>query len=340
MFTPKDGGHLDNSEVIAEEGMPCLTAVDFLIMQVELAKATVTGVNPEIILPYPLSVCFSVTDQCDRHCGHCMSASTMKSHPGLTHEQVKNLFDRLKKSGVSRIDIVGGEPFLRNDILDILQYAIHIDLMPTVTTHGGLLTEQTAVSLSKLGITVQVSLDGSQDENDKLRGRNSYSGALKAIQLLVAAGVPVRISCTIQRSNQNAVEHVLKVAKNFGATGVYVNLICSQGRANTMHDKISLTEDDESSLRRKIVLLSQEAGPNSQLLEMKKVGRGGVFISASGEFMSQAQFEEDRKCFGNALTDDIREMWRRTDTDHTSHLLQYLQHPSMYKPDMYSDIDR
>lgn len=180
--------------------------VNFLSIQVGLQKENATNRLSKLVLPAPLSVCYSIINKCDRHCGHCMSSSTEEANLGLSTEKVKNLLETLKNSGVLRVDIVGGEPFIRNDLLDIVKYAVeNLELEITITTHGGFVTEENAETLASLGIIVQVSLDGPSETNDKLRGKGSYQKAIEGIKILVNKSVPVRISCTIQKTNQDVV---------------------------------------------------------------------------------------------------------------------------------------
>jgi len=320
----------------SEPGVENIDAIELLRLQTELAKSEVTGLEPKIHLPHPLSVCFSVIDKCDRSCKHCMSSSNLHASNGMDTKHVKTMFSKLKDSGVMRIDIVGGEPFLRSDILELTEYANDISLRPTITTHGGLITQEIAEELAKLGVTVQVSIDGDYEQNDRLRGRGSYHAAVRGMHLLSQNRVPLRISCTIQKSNGNAFEHALDLAKEVGAKSVYVNFICAQGRAGVLRDRISLTSEEEMTVRVNVRNLASESQENERLIEMKQADRGGVFISSNGDFHSQAQFEEDRNYFGNIFYNDIREMWQSTNINHRIHLLQYLQHPLMYKPLTYS----
>ena len=67
-----------------------------------------------------------------------MSSSNMKTDYGLDTEHVLLLFDTLRASGVRRVDVVGGEPFLRPDISTLLLHAMHIGLDVVVTTNGSL----------------------------------------------------------------------------------------------------------------------------------------------------------------------------------------------------------
>ncbi|PIR48933.1 hypothetical protein COU80_01995 [Candidatus Peregrinibacteria bacterium CG10_big_fil_rev_8_21_14_0_10_55_24] len=313
--------------LLEEQALP----KDPIPREMQLAYEQDTSRYSKLVLPTPLSVCYAILDCCDRHCLHCMSASNERSDTGLPTSQVQSLFEIFKEAGVLRIDIVGGEPFLRDDLFTLLRYAAQLGLEVTVTTHGGLITESHAKTLASLGIIVQVSLDGPRAANDRLRGQGSFDAAIRGIRLLVSHSIPTRISCTIQQANFGVLGDMLKLAKEEHVKGIYVNPVCAQGRADLLRDDICLNREQEFALRQQVAEYSMQSTDNAKLLEMKKAGRAAVFISASGDYVSQGWAEEDCVRLGNVFTDSIREMWQRTNIDHAVHLMQYLQHPLVYK---------
>lgn len=319
--------HIDEPFLAA----PSEQEADSVHREIQLMHDQATSRYSKLLLPAPLSVCYSITDQCDRHCPHCMSGSNERSDTGLPTSQVQGLFELLKQEGVLRIDIVGGEPFLRDDLLSLLRYAVDLGLEVTVTTHGGSLTESHAEVLASLGVIVQVSLDGPREVNDRLRGQGSFDAAIRGIRLLVSHSIPTRISCTMQQANIGVLQDMLKLSKEENVKGIYVNPVCAQGRADLIRDKICLTREQEASLRLQVAEYSMQSAENAKLLEMKKAGRAAVFIGANGDYVSQGWAEEDCVRLGNVFTNSIREMWQRTNIDHAVHLMQYLQHPLVYK---------
>lgn len=288
--------------------------------------------DKELVLKGPLSVCHAIIDTCNRNCAHCMSASTKDSYSGLPTDESKLLFKRLNEGGVQRAAIVGGEPFLREDLVEIMAYAtetLGMDLV--VTTHGGFMTRELAEAMKELDVTTQVSLDGSQRINDRLRGSGNYEEAVGALRLLGEAGARSRISHTVQRRNQEEVEHVLDIAKQVGAVGVYVNKICFLGRADVLQDRISLSDEDQERLAERVETLRRAAPENYDMLQLKKAERATVFIAANGDYYSQGKTLAQYINLGNVLTDEIAEMWDETDVNHLVHLLQFLGAPQLYR---------
>ena len=308
------------------------THIEPLQQEFRLAYDSATNRFSSLELPAPLSVCYAITNRCDKKCGHCMSNSTARSETGLPTEQVRQVFDKLKKSGVLRVDIVGGEPFLRKDLIDLLRYATQeVGLEAVVTTHGGLVRQEHAEALAELNMIVQVSIDGLEDVNDHLRGQGSFSGAVNAIEKLVKAKVPVRVSSTIQRGNMDSLEDIVYLTKEMGVQSIYMNIVCAQGRASELRDQICLSPQQQTEVETKLDTMRNQNPELYNFIEMKHANRAGVFIDTNGNFISQGFSEEECSVLGNLFSEDIRAMWKRTKVDHTVHLLQYLQHPLMYK---------
>ena len=72
----------------------------------------------------PAEVTLEVTGRCNLRCVHCYIPGKEKV-PGeeLSFAQLKSIFSQLAESGTLYLGLTGGEPFLRNDILDIAEFA-------------------------------------------------------------------------------------------------------------------------------------------------------------------------------------------------------------------------
>jgi len=71
----------------------------------------------------PFSVMFELTYECNFDCIHCYVRGSRKEKRELNTKEVFSVLDELKKMGIFRIGFTGGEPLLRKDIFDILDYA-------------------------------------------------------------------------------------------------------------------------------------------------------------------------------------------------------------------------
>ncbi len=137
---------------------------------------------------------------CNLRCSYCVAKSSPNApRRALGFANVKRLVDEAVALGFDHIFFTGGEPFILNDIYDMLAYA-SARVKTTVLTNamllrGARLDKLAAIANDKL--IVQVSLDGGRAEHhDAYRGKGSWEKTVEGIQLLQAHGFRVRLGTT------------------------------------------------------------------------------------------------------------------------------------------------
>ena len=118
-------------------------------------------------------VVWNMTRRCNLKCIHCYSNSADIDYPDeLTTEEGKKLIDDLAAFGSPVILFSGGEPLLRQDLLELAQYATDKGMRAVISTNGTLITKEIAVKLQKIGLSyVGVSLDGLEKTHDRFQGQ-------------------------------------------------------------------------------------------------------------------------------------------------------------------------
>ena len=149
------------------------------------------GSEQEVVVFPPYQVDVLVTKTCNLRCLHCY-VTQGKDQPPLN--RIKALIDQLVENSVFRITIEGGEPLIRRDIFDILDYLVVKKVKPLVGTNGTLINARTAARLAEIGCTfVQVSSDGATSKtHNSIRGPNAFERTVHGCELLVIQGVSVR----------------------------------------------------------------------------------------------------------------------------------------------------
>jgi sulfatase maturation enzyme AslB (radical SAM superfamily) len=112
---------------------------------------------------YPYHVVWEVTTRCNLNCIHCYASSVDSAQTELTTAEGKRFLDDVAAVGdIRMIVITGGEPLLRKDIFELVEYAGKLGLSIIFSTNGTLLTPDIAKDLVKLGVAnFSISLDGS-----------------------------------------------------------------------------------------------------------------------------------------------------------------------------------
>lgn len=166
----------------------------------------------------PTEAFIAVTYACNARCRMCNIWATEK-----TDELGPCEYKKLPKS-LRTINITGGEPFLRRDLVDVVR-AIHkvVPKARLVFSTNGYLTDtivERIVSIASFHkrVGVGVSIDGLNDVHDYIRGvTGMYDRAIQTVLRLKDAGVKdLRIAMTLQRDNLGQLDGVYNLSKSLG----------------------------------------------------------------------------------------------------------------------------
>jgi 12,18-didecarboxysiroheme deacetylase len=149
-------------------------------------------------------VVWNVTRRCNLKCIHCYSNSADIDYPDeLTTDEGKKLIDDLAAFGAPVILFSGGEPLLRQDLLELAQYATSKGMRAVISTNGTLITKEIAVKLQQIGLSyIGVSLDGLEKTHDRFRGKKgAFAAAIAGIRNCREAGIKVGIRFTVNKHN-------------------------------------------------------------------------------------------------------------------------------------------
>ncbi len=106
----------------------------------------------------PLQCSLYVTDRCNLDCSYCTEYDNSRPHPKL--EDLKKWIRKIRDLGTMRIALVGGEPLVHPDIVEIVRYCRELGFATSLTTNGFLLTRERLRDLENAGLQVmQISVD-------------------------------------------------------------------------------------------------------------------------------------------------------------------------------------
>ena len=98
-------------------------------------------------------------------------------------------------------------------------------------TNGYYVDGEILDKLTKYNVYTSISIDGSEEANDSLRGKGSYKAALSAIQKLSKNGILNGLSMAIANRNLNEADHIVNLAEEYAARFVWFNHLVPAGRA-------------------------------------------------------------------------------------------------------------
>ncbi|RPD41381.1 GTP 3',8-cyclase MoaA [Chitinophaga barathri] len=141
----------------------------------------------------------AVTDRCNLRCTYCMPEKMqfMDRASLLSYEEITRLVQLLAAEGVQRVRITGGEPFLRKDLLSLLEIlSAHCEV--SVTTNG-VLTAPFIPALHRLGIRkINLSLDTLHpDRFQQITRRDQLNAVTHTLQTLLEYDMEVKINMVV-----------------------------------------------------------------------------------------------------------------------------------------------
>lgn len=201
-------------------------------------------------LDAPICLTWELTYACNLSCVHCLSSSGRRDPRELTTEQCKAIIDELQRMQVFYVNIGGGEPTVRSDFWELVDYATEHQVGVKFSTNGVKIDKKVAARLAASDyVDVQISLDGATAEvNDAVRGPGSFAMAVRALENLAEAGFrDAKISVVVTRHNVDQLDEFKALADRYGAT-LRITRLRPSGRAVDVWDDLHPTHEQQRQL--------------------------------------------------------------------------------------------
>lgn len=235
-----------------------------------------------------------LTNSCNQRCHHCYMHAGDAEVNELTTEEIQCILYEFSKSGGELVTFTGGEPTLRNDFKEIVHAAKKAGLNVCVLSNGLLWTQELVDNVKDHIDEVQISVDGFDAESYKtVRGVNTFSNALEAVDKLLKANVRVIVAITplLDDLLENKSKYSLfakSLTKKYEKQRFLVkfNTMLMEGRG------ISLTGEENDQYRDIIKAIKSEYDPLSAEKDFalahinntvfNNCGYGGLCVAANG----------------------------------------------------------
>lgn len=172
----------------------------------------------------------SVTDRCNLRCVYCMpeeGVELLDHKEILTFDEIVDLTKAAVRKGVEKVRITGGEPLIRNGIIELVRMIGEIDGIKDYSmTTNAIRLDKFANELAKAGLQrVNISLDTINPEKFKQITRGGdIQKVFDGIQAAKKAGLePIKVNCVIKDNNQEP--DAIEVAKYCKENGLHIRYI-------------------------------------------------------------------------------------------------------------------
>ena len=206
-------------------------------------------------LDAPICLTWELTYACNLQCVHCLSSSGQRDHRELSTVEAKRVLDQLRELQVFYINIGGGEPMVRRDFFELVEYSVTPNqhgsgIGVKFSTNGAFIDAEKARRLAAMEyLDIQISLDGVDAvTNDAVRGAGSYDMARRAMDNLAAANFgPFKISVVVTRQNVPQLDQFKALADSYGAQ-LRVTRLRPSGRGVDSWDHLHPTNSQQREI--------------------------------------------------------------------------------------------
>jgi mycofactocin biosynthetic radical S-adenosylmethionine protein MftC len=229
-------------------------------------------------LDAPICLTWELTYACNLACVHCLSSSGKRDPRELSTRQCKDIIDELQRMQVFYVNIGGGEPTVRPDFWELVDYATAHQVGVKFSTNGVRITAEVAARLAASDyVDVQISLDGATAEvNDAVRGRGSFAMAIRALENLAAAGFgDAKISVVVTRHNVGQLDDFAELADAYGAT-LRITRLRPSGRGAQVWDELHPTAGQQVALYDWLVSHGERVLTGDSFFHLSGLGQPGA----------------------------------------------------------------
>jgi cyclic pyranopterin phosphate synthase len=208
-----------------------------------------------------ISLRISITNRCNVKCFYCHHDGIVPQNYEMSSNEMQRIVKVAKEIGIEKIRLSGGEPLIRDDIIDIVTKISSVGFRDISLTTNGVLLGKYAVALYNAGLTrVNVSFDTLNPETYKLITKRNYMElAKKGIEKAVKAELnPVKVNMVVMKGiNDSEIWDMFQFCKDTGAILQLIELLktenCQESEFfDEYHYDIGELEDELSKISNRV----------------------------------------------------------------------------------------
>ncbi len=208
----------------------------------------------------PETLIWDVTFRCNLKCIHCYNSDRYfdtSKQKELNTEQAKVAIRKLADFGFKHIHLLGGEPLIRKDIVELASYTTKKGLRMTINTNGVLLDYDLAKKLADSGVDqITISIDGAKKEtNDYIRGHGTFTKILNAVEAVNKTrenytDLELGFAFTMTKINLSEMPEIVRLANEYGIDIVDFMELYISGNANRNTDLLYSVSESLNALEK------------------------------------------------------------------------------------------
>lgn len=285
------------------------------------------GETPDLLKKMKESGCFETVEQplataylhitniCNLNCIGCYSYDrTRNCQDKLSFENIKYIIAQLAENGVDTLTISGGEPMIRQELVEIARYAKEIGIETlNIITNGTLFDEEKLKGIKPYVDALPVSIDGYSETNPQfIRDEGTFPKVIEFVKRAKAMGLPISILPTLHQYNIGFLDEYMKLSKKLQVPISFSLLTCSGELADYIPSKENLDYLAEYFIQ----YMGSGMVPlqDYSMLEARKscgAGKSIISISANGNVYPCHMMHTKEVIMGNVLETPLKEILER-----------------------------
>jgi MoaA/NifB/PqqE/SkfB family radical SAM enzyme len=181
-----------------------------------------------------------VTKACNQCCEYCYFSARDPLPDELSRDEYRQLWPQIVTSQPDKIVFTGGEPLMREDMLDLISDAKNANhdhrVLLCLNSNGRLLSAKLVNHLVGLIDEVRISIDALAVRNDSLRGQNSFENSLRAMEHCRDAGINLIVFVTVTRRSLPDLEALISFLIQRGFISIHLTPFRPIGRGANHND--------------------------------------------------------------------------------------------------------
>jgi SynChlorMet cassette radical SAM/SPASM protein ScmE len=215
------------------------------------------------VMRTPRSVDLEITSRCNLRCKYCYFFDNPEvTYKDLPAEEWLQFIDELGNGNVMDVCLAGGEPFIREDLPQLIESIVKNHMRFSILSNGTLIDEVIAqfIAKTKRCDFVQVSIDGSSaDVHETGRGKGSFEKAVRGIKILQKHNITVAVRVTIHRHNIHDLENTSRfLLEELGLPGFSTNSAGYFGSCQKNAEDLLLRIEDRQTAMESLLQLEQK----------------------------------------------------------------------------------
>ncbi|MCK5590454.1 MAG: radical SAM protein, partial [Candidatus Pacebacteria bacterium] len=204
---------------------------------------------------FPLNVMLSITNRCMSQCRYCDIPN--RNQRELSTDEVFSLIDQICSLGCQRFGIWGGEPLMRKDIEQVINYAKNKGLFVTMDSNGYLLPQRIH-QLQNLDHLL-LAFDGDQKAHELNRGSGSFQKVMRAIES-ANGKVPFWTITVLTKNNVGSIDFILEQAGKYGFLATF-QLLHHNDQLSSDYQHLLPSRHDCQSAIKKLISEKKKGAP-------------------------------------------------------------------------------